>query len=167
MHSSSAILYWQSTHEQSPLTRRHISALQRLYRSHFGSRYQSGRCALRSSLFSRVGSNPADVSFYLNPNSELFRNSFPRPVWKAESRVSGTDRHLGGPSDFRLRPYLAESTRSHLNSEVKPQRARQVPWWGTARENLRVLLAFYLAWLYRRLQPLPPAGESNSSVPQK
>ena len=40
---------------------------------------------------------------------------------------------------FRLRPYLAESTRSHLNSEVKPQRARQVPWWGTARENLRVL----------------------------
>ena len=42
----------------------------------------------------------------------------------------------------RRRPYLEENTRSHPNTQVKPQRARQVPRRGTARENLRVLSAF-------------------------
>ena len=50
--------------------------------------------------------------------------------------------HRKMPSTLRRRPYLAEYTRSHLNSEVKLQRARQVPRRGTARENLRVLSAF-------------------------
>ena len=49
------------------------------------------------------------------------------------------DGHTDNTTFLCLRPYLQEYTRSHLNSEVKPVRARQVPWWGTARENLRVL----------------------------
>ena len=40
------------------------------------------------------------------------------------------------------RPYCAESTRSHPNSEVKLRKARSVLGWGTAWEALRVLLAF-------------------------
>ena len=43
---------------------------------------------------------------------------------------------------FRRRPYHAENTGSHLNSEVKQRRARPVLGWGTAREALRVLSAF-------------------------
>ena len=44
---------------------------------------------------------------------------------------------------FRQRPYFVEYTRSHPNSEVKRRKARSVLGWGTAREALRVLLAFY------------------------
>ena len=40
------------------------------------------------------------------------------------------------------RPYCAEHTRSHQNSEVKQRKARSVLGWGTAWEVLRVLLAF-------------------------
>ena len=43
---------------------------------------------------------------------------------------------------FRQRPYFVEYTRSHPNSEVKRRKARSVLGWGTAREALRVLLAF-------------------------
>ena len=42
----------------------------------------------------------------------------------------------------RQRPYFVEHTRSHPNSEVKLRKARSVLGWGTAREVLRVLLAF-------------------------
>ena len=42
----------------------------------------------------------------------------------------------------RQRPYFVEHTRSHPNSEVKRRKARSVLGWGTAREALRVLLAF-------------------------
>ena len=42
------------------------------------------------------------------------------------------------------RPYCVEYTRSHPNSEVKRRKARSVLGWGTAREALRVLLAFFL-----------------------
>ena len=42
------------------------------------------------------------------------------------------------------RPYFVEYTRSHPNSEVKRRKARSVLGWGTAREALRVLLAFFL-----------------------
>ena len=45
-------------------------------------------------------------------------------------------------SEFRQRPYFVEYTRSHPNSEVKRRKARSVLGWGTAREALRVLLAF-------------------------
>ena len=40
------------------------------------------------------------------------------------------------------RPYSAEYTGSHLNSEVKQWKARLVLGWGTPRELLRVLTAF-------------------------
>ena len=42
------------------------------------------------------------------------------------------------------RPYRVECTGSLPNSEVKRRRARLVLGWGTAREDLRVLLAFFL-----------------------
>ena len=45
---------------------------------------------------------------------------------------------------FRQRPYFVEYTRSHPNSEVKRRKARSVLGWGTAREALRVLLAFLI-----------------------
>ena len=44
----------------------------------------------------------------------------------------------------RQRPYRVECTGSLPNSEVKRRRARLVLGWGTAREDLRVLLAFCL-----------------------
>ena len=44
--------------------------------------------------------------------------------------------------NFCRRPYCAESTRSHPNSEVKLRKARSVLGWGTAWEALRVPLAF-------------------------
>jgi hypothetical protein len=51
---------------------------------------------------------------------------------------------------FRQRPYFVEYTRSHPNSEVKRRKARSVLGWGTAREALRVLLAFsFCFWLVR------------------
>ena len=48
---------------------------------------------------------------------------------------------------FRQRPYFVEYTRSHPNSEVKRRKARSVLGWGTAREALRVLLAFWYFWM--------------------
>ena len=42
----------------------------------------------------------------------------------------------------RQRPYCVECTGSHLNSEVNRRKARIVLRWVTAREVLRVLLAF-------------------------
>ena len=62
-----------------------------------------------------------------------------RVMLKEASAGGIPERYVEDAPYFRLRPYLQEYTRSHLNSEVKPVRARQVPWWGTARENLRVL----------------------------
>ena len=47
-------------------------------------------------------------------------------------------------SRCRQRPYFVECTRSHPNSEVKRRKARSVLGWGTAREALRVLLAFLI-----------------------
>ena len=44
---------------------------------------------------------------------------------------------------LRLRPYRVEHTGSLPNSAVKQRRARLVLRWGTAREDLRVLLAFF------------------------
>ena len=44
---------------------------------------------------------------------------------------------------LRQRPYRVECTGSLPNSEVKRRRARLVLGWGTAREDLRVLLAFW------------------------
>ena len=42
----------------------------------------------------------------------------------------------------RQRPYCVECTGSHLNSEVKPRKARIVLGWVTAREVLWVPLTF-------------------------
>ena len=50
---------------------------------------------------------------------------------------------------FRQRPYFVEYTRSHPNSEVKRRKARSVLGWGTAREALRVLLAFLFGLIPR------------------
>ena len=47
-----------------------------------------------------------------------------------------------GNIGVRQRPYRVECTGSLPNSEVKRRRARLVLGWGTAREDLRVLLAF-------------------------
>ena len=47
----------------------------------------------------------------------------------------------------RQRPYRVECTGSLPNSEVKRRRARLVLGWGTAREDLRVLLAFRFSLL--------------------
>ena len=58
------------------------------------------------------------------------------------SRSGQTWCHLGRGRVFRQRPYSVEYTRSHPNSEVKRRKARSVLGWGTAREALRVLLAF-------------------------
>ena len=49
---------------------------------------------------------------------------------------------LGRPI-CRQRPYRVECTGSLPNSEVKRRRARLVLGWGTAREDLRVPLAFF------------------------
>jgi hypothetical protein len=45
----------------------------------------------------------------------------------------------------RWRPYRVECTGSLPTSEVKRRRARLVLGWGTAREDLRVLPAFYVS----------------------
>ena len=52
---------------------------------------------------------------------------------------------------FRQRPYFIEYTRSHPNSEVKRWKARSVLGWGTAREALRVLLAFCFIIKFRMI----------------
>ena len=51
----------------------------------------------------------------------------------------------------RQRPYCVECTGSLLNSEVKPRKARIVLGWVTAREVLRVLLAFFIYMLNIKL----------------
>ena len=49
------------------------------------------------------------------------------------------------PTNYhRRRPYRVEYTGSLLTSEVKRRRARLVLGWGTAREDLRVLSAFFI-----------------------
>ena len=50
---------------------------------------------------------------------------------------------VGRNQIFCQRPYCVECTGSHLNSEVKPRKARIVLGWVTAREVLRVLLTFF------------------------
>ena len=54
---------------------------------------------------------------------------------------------LATPS-FRQRPYCGENTGSLPNSEVKHRKARIVLGWVTAREVLRVLLAFSFIYLF-------------------
>jgi hypothetical protein len=54
---------------------------------------------------------------------------------------------------FRQRPYFVEYTRSHPNSEVKRRKARSVLGWGTAREALRVLLAFCFLFISKSIEP--------------
>ena len=48
---------------------------------------------------------------------------------------------------IRRRPYLVECAGSLLTSEVKQRRARSVPGWVAAWEDLRVLSAFLPAFL--------------------
>ena len=54
----------------------------------------------------------------------------------------------------RQRPYFVEYARSHLNPEAKRRKARSVLGWGTAWEALRVLLAFFLAWVAAKFRTL-------------
>ena len=54
--------------------------------------------------------------------------------------------------NVRCRPYSAEYTGSHLNSEVKQWKARLVLGWGTPRELLRVLTAFMSSKLLHELR---------------
>ena len=51
------------------------------------------------------------------------------------------DARMLGNNAYRRRPYRVECTGSLPTSEVKRRRARLVLGWGTAREDLRVLLA--------------------------
>ena len=60
------------------------------------------------------------------------------------------------------RPYRVECTGSLPNSEVKRRRARLVLGWGTAREDLRVLLAFCL-WCPAGARSM---GAGNGAVTQ-
>ena len=65
----------------------------------------------------------------------------------------------------RQRPYFVEYTRSHPNSEVKRRKARSVLGWGTAREALRVLLAFLFLLaicFYRRWRNIFVSGDHLS-----
>ncbi len=55
---------------------------------------------------------------------------------------------LLGTMTSRQRPYCVENTGSLPNSEVKHRKARIVLGWVTAREVLRVLLAFFIALLF-------------------
>ena len=69
-----------------------------------------------------------------------------RTTHASDTRSAGSFRHARSYQcdDLRCRqrPYFVEYTRSHPNSEVKRRKARSVLGWGTAREALRVLLAF-------------------------
>ena len=72
---------------------------------------------------------------------------------KQRIRQGGARASLKVTFPSRQRPYRVECTGSLPNSEVKRRRARSVPGWGTAREALRVLLAFFRArslqgWLF-------------------
>ncbi len=69
----------------------------------------------------------------------------------------------------RQRPYFVEYTRSHPNSEVKRRKARSVLGWGTAREDLRVLPAFWCCIACRKCverrrvkSRLTPTHDSNT-----
>ena len=64
------------------------------------------------------------------------------PPFRARAARTVPESHRRGACYLRCRPYFVENTRSHSNSEVKQRKARLVPRWGTARENLRVLTAF-------------------------
>lgn len=61
----------------------------------------------------------------------------------------GLESHrLLGTLRSRQRPYCVENTGSLPNSEVKHRKARIVLGWVTAREVLRVLLAFFIALFF-------------------
>ncbi len=53
------------------------------------------------------------------------------------------------------RPYCVENTGSLPNSEVKHRKARIVLGWVTAREVLRVLLAFLFLYLLSDIYAIP------------
>ena len=66
----------------------------------------------------------------------------------------------------RQRPYRVECTGSLPNSEVKRRRARLVLGWGTAREDLRVLLAFliFTRWSMHTAEDFQSQDENNRDV---
>ena len=70
---------------------------------------------------------------------------------------------------FRQRPYFVEHTRSHPNSEVKRRKARSVLGLGTAREALRVLLAFcvrlccVLLWVHGSFHAVSPSNNGETA----
>ena len=116
-----------------------------LYRSHFGSRYTFG--PMRSSQ-AFLGSNPSSFISYFSFYYFLFLPLF-RPqgvLGLTQVPCSCSQNCLGTPRlhSSCQRPYRVECTGSLPNSEVKRRRARSVPGWGTAREALRVLLAFII-----------------------
>ena len=68
----------------------------------------------------------------------------PAPRWRLSCFPGFHALSAMGNIGVRQRPYRVECTGSLPNSEVKRRRARLVLGWGTAREDLRVLLAFCL-----------------------
>ena len=93
-----------------------------------------------------LGSNPSSFIFHFSFYSFLFLPLF-RPqgvLGLTQVPCSCSQNCLGTPRlhSSCQRPYRVECTGSLPNSEVKRRRARSVPGWGTAREALRVLLAF-------------------------
>ena len=60
-----------------------------------------------------------------------------------------------------LRSYPGESTRSHLNSEVKHLWARLVEWWVTTFESL-VLQTFFFFFFFLMRAEILQSGRFNS-----
>ena len=70
------------------------------------------------------------------------RNRAPARFFFVKNNIFHIDARSFWHLPVRQRPYCAECTRSHPNSEVKQRKARIVLGWGTAWEVLRVPLAF-------------------------
>ena len=104
-----------------------------IHRSHFGSRYHTRADAVTQAFFSLRRINPEWSKF----------------VWRRRHKCSIMRPFFVLCIIRRQRPYRVECTGSLPNSEVKRRRARLVLGWGTAREDLRVLLAFWFAVLCR------------------
>jgi hypothetical protein len=86
----------------------------------------------------KTGQPPRSKTGHIKPyNCSPTGDFFPTQGWEGVWYV------VGGTSSCQ-RPYCVENTGSHPNSEVKRRKARIVLGWVTAREVLRVLLAFYL-----------------------
>ena len=87
------------------------------------------------------------------------RKAIPTISWYWFGGILGYGDKEGRAHYRRQRPYRVECTGSLPNSKVNRRRARLVLGWGTAREDLRVLLAF-------RFSLLSHAGQHQPNTPR-